>query len=161
MAVLRSGKRYLMVKRPKQGLLAGQWEFPNVCVRIRKGKKIKDLSKAARGKALDEFLLDDLFLNHSNEETPAEVSDAKRLAENKPLEHIFSHVKHYMWVEVGDLSGVRDENLEWTTPSGKEVRWMNKDDMKKVGITSGVKKVLQSVEKKSSTEPKTKKRRKK
>ena len=161
MAVLRSGKRYLMVKRPKQGLLAGQWEFPNVCVRIRKGKKIKDLSKAARGKALTEFLLDDLFLNHSNEETPAEVSDAKRLAENKPLEHIFSHVKHYMWVEVGDLSGVRDENLEWTTPSGKEVRWMNKDDMKKVGITSGVKKVLQSVEKKSSTEPKTKKRRKK
>jgi len=161
MAVLRSENRYLMVKRPKQGLLAGQWEFPNVCLRIRKTKKVKDPTKAARGKALTEFLLDDLFLKHPNDETPAEVSDAKRLAENKPLEHIFSHVKHYMWVEVGDLSGVGDEDLEWTTPSGKEVRWMNKDDMKKVGITSGVKKVLQFVEKKSSTEPKTKKRRKK
>ena len=43
-----------------------------------------------------------------------------------------------------------EDDLEWTTPSGKEVRWMNKNDMKQVGITSGVKKVLQAVEKSSS-----------
>jgi len=158
MAVLRSENRYLMVKRPKKGLLAGQWEFPNVCVQIRKKKATKVPGKSARGKALTKFLSNELFLDHPDEEICTNVPSITRLAEKDPLEHIFSHVKHYMWVEVGELTGVDLANLEWTTPSGKEVRWMNKDDMQKVGITSGVKKVLQFVEK-PSAKSKSKKRK--
>ena len=159
--------RYLMVKRPKEGLLAGQWEFPNACVQIRKTSKTKKTSgpgKAVRDRALTKFLLDEIFLDHPNGELATEVSNLSRGVETEPLEHIFSHVKHYMWLEAGDLIGVNleDEDLEWITPSGKEVRWMNKDDMKKVGITSGVKKVLQSIEKSSISisKSKTKKRKK-
>ena len=163
--------RYLMVRRPKEGLLAGQWEFPNVCVQIRKkNQKKTDPStskiprKADRGRALTKFLLQELFLDDANDEIPSVVSNLSRRVEKEPLEHIFSHVKHYMWVEVGDLTGVNlgDDDLEWATPSGKEMRWMNKHDMKKVGITSGVKKVLQSVEKSSIStfKSKAKKQRK-
>ncbi len=157
MAVLRSEKRYLMVKRPKEGLLAGQWEFPNVCVQIRKKKETKVPGKSVRGKALTKFLSEELFLDHPDEEICTKVPSLTRLVEKDPLEHIFSHVKHYMWVEVGEITGVDIANLEWTTPSGKVVRWMNKDDMKQVGITSGVKKVLQFVEK-SGAKSKSKKR---
>ena len=151
--------RYLMVKRPKDGLLASQWEFPNVCVQIRKKNKNKktDLSpgpkKTERDRALTEFLLQDLFLDYQNDQVATAVSNLQRRAEKEPMEHIFSHVKHYMWVEVGDLSAVTlgENDLEWVTPSGREVRWMNKEDMQKVGITSGVKKVLQAVEKLSNS----------
>ena len=173
MAVLRSrprtgSMRYLMVKRTKEGLLAGQWEFPNVCVQIRKKKKgaasEKGPGKAQRDRALTKFLLEELLLEYANDQIPTEVSNLSRTVNKEPLEHIFSHVKHHMWVEMGDLVDVNleDKDLEWTTPSGKEVRWMDKDDMKKVGITSGVKKVLQFVEKASSgvAQPKTKKRKK-
>jgi adenine-specific DNA glycosylase len=164
--------RYLMVRRPREGLLAGQWEFPNVCVRIRKknNKKktdppttTKGPKKAERDQALTKFLLQELFLDHPNDEVATAVSNLSRQAETKPLEHIFSHVKHYMWVEVGDLIDIHlgDDDLEWVTASGKEVRWMNKYDMKKVGITSGVKKVLQSVEKSSSSISKSKPKKRK
>jgi A/G-specific adenine glycosylase len=160
--------RYLMVRRPREGLLAGQWEFPNVCVRIRK-KNIKKKTdsattttkgpkKAERYQALTKFLLEDLFHDHPNDEVATGVSNLSRQVETKPLEHIFSHVKHYMWVEVGDFIDIHlgDDDLDWITASGKEARWMNKDDMKKVGITSGVKKVLQSVEKSTSSTSKSK-----
>lgn len=165
--------RYLMVRRPKKGLLAGQWEFPNVCVQIRNKNKKKTAAtatkgpkKAERDRALTKFLLQDMFLDHPNDEIITAVSNLSRRTDKSPLEHIFSHVKHYMWVEVGDLSDMNlgDDDLEWETSSGKEVRWMNKHDMKKVGITSGVKKVLQAVEKSSIrssiSKSKTKKRKK-
>lgn len=152
--------RYLMVKRPKEGLLAGQWEFPNVCVKIREKNKKKTATttptkgpkKTDRERALSKFLLRDLFLNHSNSDITIAVANLTRRADNEPLEHIFSHVKHYMWVEVGELTDVNlgDDDLECITQSGKNLRWMNKEDMKKVGITSGVKKVLQAVEKSSN-----------
>lgn len=154
--------RYLMVRRPKQGLLAGQWEFPNVCVQTRKknSKKKSDAvtttakgpKKAERNKALSKFLLEDLLSDHPNDGLATAVSGVSRRANKDPIEHIFSHVKHYMWVEVGDLidMDIGDDNFAWMTSSGREVRWMNKRDMKEVGITSGVKKVLQAVEKASS-----------
>eukprot|EP00536_Pseudo-nitzschia_multiseries_P017619 jgi/Psemu1/225855/e_gw1.1683.8.1 len=147
--------RYLMVKRPKEGLLAGQWEFPNVCIQTRnkksKNKKkttTKIPTKAERDRALSKFLLNDLFLDHANNDVVAAVLSASRSANKQPMEHIFSHVKHYMWVEVGQLTDVplEERDLEWKTPMGKDVRWMSKDDMDGVGITSGVKKVLQAVE---------------
>jgi len=162
--------RYLMVRRPKEGLLAGQWEFPNVCVQIRKKSNKKKAEKTASAKepnrvdrdcALTKFLLQDLFLDYPNSEIVTALSNLSRKSEKIPLEHIFSHVKHYMWMEVGDLINVTigDNDIEWVSPSGREVRWMTKNDMKKVGITSGVKKVLQSVEKSLTNSSKLKTRK--
>lgn len=151
--------RYLMVRRPKQGLLAGQWEFPNVCTQIREktntNKKLAAKVPKTKDRAvtLTEFLSHEVFGDDPSETTVSTaVSNLRRRADTEPLEHIFSHVKHYMWLEVGDLTDIelQHDDLKWVTPAGKEVRWMNKGDMKKVGITSGVKKVLRSIEKKAS-----------
>ncbi|CAK4652266.1 unnamed protein product [Aphanomyces euteiches] len=59
------------------------------------------------------------------------------------LVHVFSHVKHHM--------GIEEVQVNW--PDGKLLgddsvaRWMTSDDMKQVGITTGMKKVLQLVTK--------------
>ena len=158
--------RYLMIKRPSKGLLAGQWEFPNVCtVRIKDKKKnqsglIKIPSKVDRDRSLSKLLVQDLFLDHPNDNIATTISDLSRHAKKEPLEHIFSHVRHHMWIEVGNLYVDLGSDLEWTTISGKQMRWMNKNDMKEVGITSGVKKILQAVDSSSLDSP-TKCKRKK
>ena len=159
--------RYLMIKRPSKGLLAGQWEFPNVCtVRIKDNKKknqagtIKIPSKADRDRSLSKLLIKDLFLDHPNDDIATTISDLSRHAKKEPLEHIFSHVRHHMWIEVGHLYADLGNDLEWTTISGKQMQWMNKNDMKEVGITSGVKKILQAVNSSSLDSP-TKCKRKK
>mmetsp|Transcript_10452 Transcript_10452/g.16690 ORF Transcript_10452/g.16690 Transcript_10452/m.16690 type:complete len:320 (+) Transcript_10452:1-960(+) len=148
--------RYLMVKRPKEGLLAGQWEFPNVCVQVRnnKNKLEKSPTKMQRKRSLTKFLFEDLFFDPPDENIANAVSELPRVANDEPTEHIFSHVKHIMWIEVGHLChGFDSFTTTWTSCSGKQVRWMSEDDMKEVGVTSGVKKVLNVAQSKHN--PKT------
>jgi A/G-specific adenine glycosylase len=147
--------RYLMIKRPSAGLLAGQWEFPNVCVQTRNSRERtktkstpKTCTKASRKRALTKFLLDEVFCNFSKCDIAAAFSQTSREVDGQPLEHIFSHVRHFMWLEaVHLLESVEPESLhEWTSSSGRQVRWMTSADMEQVGITSGVKKVLKAVQ---------------
>ncbi|KAG7343417.1 A/G-specific DNA-adenine glycosylase [Nitzschia inconspicua] len=166
----RHNRRYLLVKRPSTGLLAGQWEFPNVCVQVQNGKgtdkdktkasSTKPPTKASRKHALTTFLLDDIFGNYTNEDIVASVSKLSRKVEGEPTEHIFSHVRHLMWLESGQFPTCLGKNdpLEWTSISGNQVRWMNEDDMKQVGITSGVKKVLKVVSQKQNSTTNKRKR---
>jgi adenine-specific DNA glycosylase len=148
--------RYLMVKRPSSGLLAGQWEFPNVCVHIRNNKKgntkvkSKPPTKVERGQALTSYLLEDIFIETMDHSIAATISQMSREVRNESIEHVFSHVRHIMWVEVGQLPVVDlgPTSWAWTSSAGRQVRWMNSGDMEKVGITSGVKKVLQTVQSK-------------
>jgi A/G-specific adenine glycosylase len=66
---------------------------------------------------------------------------------SEPIEHIFSHVRHTMWIEHGDGSQHVDKlgPVEWTSSEGKELRWMSEADMQQVGVTAGVKKILKAV----------------
>ena len=152
-------EKWLMVKRPKSGLLANQWEFPSCCVwnsadakkekkgasSPRKNKKkdekqqtdIPTFDPAIRKDALDSFLCEiepSLVLNRTN------IRDS--------IEHIFSHVRHTYHIEYGEVveddSGTLAKASAFTS-DGREVRFMSEDDMKTVGITSGVKKVLKAV----------------
>merc|ERR1712238_97134 len=159
--------RYLMVKRPNKGLLAGQWEFPRVSTVQKKNKKknqtdtAKIPSKADRDPSLTNLLTADLFLDYSNDDIATTVSNLTRRAKKMPLEHVFSHVRHIMWIEVGYLDVDLGNDLKWTAPSGKNMRWMNKSDMQEVGITSGVKKILQSVDSSLYSDSKLKRKRQK
>lgn len=177
---------WLLVKRPKKGLLAGQWEFPSTCVwnssdtdgatqkdsatSGKKGVKRKapssSLSSPAakakskttiievpivkpgvRQKALAK-LLDDIL---SNNEVLHEAIDGGKLTKLKgsPIEHVFSHVRHTMWVEhqaSTQTSVSAMQPIEWVSSTDKrEVKWMRESDMKKAGVTSGVKKILKAV----------------
>ena len=172
-------KCWLMVKRPKEGLvsrelsllflvhlgvhklhsslplqLAGQWEFPSVCVwnsaeqqKKDKGKKkagskpavveVPMLDPAVRSDALDSFLTD---IFQANDDMPSGLSKRTQLKED-PIVHIFSHVCHTMWIEHGEVETDEELSKRWKL-NGQEIGWMTESMMASVGITSGVRKVL-------------------
>jgi A/G-specific adenine glycosylase len=132
---------WLLMKRPSTGLLAGQWEFPSTIVQVRKSTSTKAPSVATRRKELA-ILLEDITRRSAKHQW---ICDLDRTKVNpSPMEHVFSHVKHIMFIDTAS-SSVELEHKEWVTENGKEVRWMRESDMKKVGITSGVKKILKAV----------------
>lgn len=156
-------ERWLLCKRPKNGLLAGQWEFPSVHVwtsdtkcgnkkgaavnRTPSNQKVPNIDPRQR---LDELngLLDELVVDTDDSPVHPWLRNCSR--ENiasSPLEHIFSHVRHTMWIEYGTSPRLEscDNADAWITATGKEVRLMTEADMKKVGVTSAIKKILKSV----------------
>ena len=142
---------WLLSKRPEKGLLAGQWEFPSAIVSVRKSSSsttAKPPTAPARRKALS-ALLNEITTTTSSSTTTTDnhswICDLDRtLVYSSPMEHVFSHVKHFMFLESAS-SNVELNMKEWKTESGKQVRWMRESDMKKVGITSGVKKIIKGV----------------
>lgn len=149
--------RWLMVKRPSEGLLAGQWEFPSVCVwnsakdgePKKKGKKpsgkapvveIPLIDPSVRSDALDSFLTNLL---------PSVNFNKREQLKKAPVVHIFSHVCHTMWIEYGvfeadDVQALHSKRYK--LENGQEIGWMTEDEMASVGITSGVRKVLAKVQ---------------
>jgi len=155
-----SGKerRWLMVKRPSTGLLAGQWEFPSVCVwnsakdgekTNGKGKKttveVPLIDPTVRSDALDSCLSD---LISSSDLPSVDLNQRSHLID-VPIVHIFSHVVWHMWVEHGELDTDEEELIQskrCKLNNGQEAGWMTECDMSSVGITSGVRKVLAAVQ---------------
>ena len=142
-------RRWLMVKRPKNGLLATQWEFPSVSVwnskdarpknEKKKGKKTTEalqvpaINVSKRTRALGDFLTSSLLVE--------DIAEIKRKKCARPIEHIFSHIKWHMHVECADV-GERNDNKRWKSSDGREVAWLSEDDMQSVGVTSSVRKAL-------------------
>merc|ERR1712216_252881 len=142
-------KRWLMVKRPKDGLLASQWEFPSVSVwnskdgmpkgGQKKGKKtaevlqVPTIDVSKRTKELGDFLTSSLLVE--------DIAAIKRKQCDHPIEHIFSHIKWHMNIECADV-GERNDDNRWKSSDGREVAWLSEDDVQAVGITSSVRKAL-------------------
>jgi A/G-specific adenine glycosylase len=195
-------ERWLLVKRPPTGLLAGQWEFPSACIWTssedngrNKKKQQQDPPQFAvtlRRRALKTLLreimtgrpvgggshalvstdhLTTKLRGDSNiHQTPSASTSSrggqKRNPDTDPLVHVFSHVRHTMWIEqvqvsIDDTTGSDDSDdddddddyndkqiaMEWIDLTGRHARWMNQKDMQEVGVTSGVKKILAAVAK--------------
>ena len=149
-----NNRRWLMVKRPSEGLLASQWEFPSVCVwnsaEQEKTNKAKNggmievplIDHDIRSDALDSYLTE-IFQSSEHKSLVGDLQKRKQL-NDAPVVHVFSHVCHTMWVEHVDLGAVAKCSLpvkRWES-KGRELGWMSELDMKSVGITSGVRKVL-------------------
>jgi A/G-specific adenine glycosylase len=146
---------WLLVKRPKSGLLAGQWEFPSVCVwssatdeehkgkeRKRKIIEVPFINEQSRSIALTKYL------SNLTEDCHWMKNISQGRQRNKslqPIEHVFSHIRHTMWIEHQIIFKNQSNTTQWTSSCGKELRWMSQDDMDEVGVTSGVKKILNSV----------------
>lgn len=138
-AVLRNGDYWLLTQRPEKGLLGGQWEFPSQCVWKSREKASKTIVPTISGEKRRNAL--NGYLSHV---TKAKIDWRDRL--DKPIEHIFSHVRHTMWIDCGVvLETFEGDLLE------SNVRWMCEDDMRQVGLTSGVKKIMAAVQKLSAT----------
>eukprot|EP00544_Gedaniella_sp_CCMP2646_P007263 CAMPEP_0202486774 /NCGR_PEP_ID=MMETSP1361-20130828/5253_1 /ASSEMBLY_ACC=CAM_ASM_000849 /TAXON_ID=210615 /ORGANISM="Staurosira complex sp., Strain CCMP2646" /LENGTH=596 /DNA_ID=CAMNT_0049116003 /DNA_START=93 /DNA_END=1883 /DNA_ORIENTATION=+ len=167
-----SVERWLLVRRPSGGLLSGQWEFPSVCVWTsesetpKSGKKRKNdavpvpmIDSDDRVQALNDLLKE--YTPASSEESQDWLVECPRTqVGEKPIEHIFSHIRHTMWVEHGDGSRYADSSYpgDLISEKGKELRWMSESDMKDVGITAGVKKILKAVKEERKNGSKSTKR---
>jgi A/G-specific adenine glycosylase len=150
---------WLLVRRPESGLLAGQWEFPSCCVWTsetgdgNKGgdvasTKLKDMSDkapvisaSARCSALNRLLKE----LESDEHPVGGI--CRRQIGSAPIEHVFSHVRHTMWIEAGSCGVSKLDLGAYLYTKGRRIRWMRVADMQDVGITSGVKKILKTVQK--------------
>lgn len=142
---------WLMVKRPSEGLLAGQWEFPAVCVwnsaEQEKANAAKNrgvievplIDPVVRLGALDSFLTE-MFQSSEYHSLVNDLQQRKQM-NDAPVVHVFSHVCHTMWVEHVDLGKCSIPVKRWEA-NGREIGWMSEGDMESVGITSGVRKVL-------------------
>ena len=146
-------KQWLMIRRPSDGLLAGQWEFPSVCVwnssqkESNAGKKIKAASgetsavqvpiieAAVRSTELNSYL-DDIT------QSTGSIGSKQREQIEAPVSHVFTHVCHTMYVEKCTINEQNMNQKRWKTKDGREVGWFNEQEMNDNGITSGVRKLL-------------------
>jgi len=145
--VLRHQNKLLMIKRPKNGLLSGQWEFPSVCLwdsvsgdmkAKNKNDVIPFIDKIKRKKALDSFL----------RKLIPDLATVKRKNVRDNVGHVFSHVRHNMWIEYADVEQnfLGASNIQNKTYEGRDFKWMSEENMKVVGLTSGVKKIIAGVQ---------------
>jgi A/G-specific adenine glycosylase len=167
--------KWLLVKRPNDnGLLSGQWEFPSYCVwrseantslgqrrtgaRPDMSQKVPSISVAKRRKYLHGMLKDRLV----DEEFLTKLSDFASV-NDAPIHHVFSHVRHTMYIEYAFTESVDSNVFHGSSDSGTQLQWMSLSDMKEVGITSGVQKILTAVldfQKNKNPNPKKKRRTK-
>jgi A/G-specific adenine glycosylase len=169
---------WLMVKRPKDGLLAGQWEFPSQCIwssaekisgsnkKLKKKGKIDvpSFDHKVRRNAIIELLHQYDFDNDVGDSInvsqlwSSNENSAIIVNEDSPIEHIFSHVRHSMWIEGINvpkqnvpLAFIIDQSFFLS--DGREYKWMNDNTMNSVGITSAIKKILGAINKKRKNNP--------
>jgi len=157
-------EKWFMVKRPKDGLLAGQWEFPNSCLWNSSSVEKKGSGKSKAKKAIEipimnrldtsnavSKLLSDFYIEELNDVSLQDIwiqSEAQRILVNDDtaIEHIFSHVRWSMFCDHTDVSSSLETLQEFQAIyEDRECRWMSESDMQKVGITSSVKKLLAAI----------------
>ncbi|CAI5740924.1 unnamed protein product [Peronospora farinosa] len=123
----RSDWKFLMSKRPKGGLLAGQWEFLHT--KMSDGDIIPPYAK--RKAFINTRLMNVLEASALSKSSRRDVGE---------LIHIFSHVKHYMGIE--HLHFKSEPQLVAGTKS-EEVRWMTNAEMQQLGRLKTIKSYFQ------------------
>lgn len=130
----QSDSRFLLIKRPDEGLLAGLWEFPSVTLN-------EEANLTMRRKAIDNFLKSSFSL------------DVKKtcivLREDVgQFVHIFTHIRRMIYVEllilhlkgaVNDLFSKPHEETAWKCVDGNA--------LSRMGLTSAVRKVYSMIQK--------------
>ncbi|KAL1545119.1 adenine DNA glycosylase-like isoform X2 [Salvia divinorum] len=141
-----SDSKYLLVKRPEEGLLAGLWEFPSVLLEGEAGL-------TSRRKAIDRFLKQSFGLDMrkscklvSREEVGVYV-------------HIFSHIRLKMYIELLTLrkTGLSPTNsntsgancIQEKQEETATIKWKYVDEkaLSTLGLTSGVRKAYTMIQK--------------
>lgn len=126
------GSHFLIVQRPKTGLLAGLWEFPNTTVE-------SSLPETGMFTALGNFLESELGITLEQKKHP------KRLGE---VSHQFSHIHHKYVVYTYKYTG--DETLDETTQENREMKWISREDLDSAALSTAMRKVFTAYEKHSN-----------
>ncbi|KAI7983471.1 Adenine DNA glycosylase [Camellia lanceoleosa] len=141
---LQSDGRFLLVKRPDEGLLAGLWEFPSVLLGV-------ETDLATRRNAIDKFLKKSFNLDLKKSCTIVLREDIGEYV------HIFSHIRLKMYVELLVLCLKGGMHVLHEKPDSKTMAWksVNSEALSSMGLTSGVRKVYSMIEKFKQNKSKT------
>lgn len=121
-AVVNAKGAWMLVRRPPNGLLAGQLEFPAIELDQTQETVVSTQAISCLRELLADFGL---------------CCDLPLTTLGAPIEHVFSHEHHFMHVFRG------------TVPAGfpaaepkRDVHWLTPSEAEEAGITSGLQKVL-------------------
>ncbi|KAL6967878.1 hypothetical protein U1Q18_044907 [Sarracenia purpurea var. burkii] len=133
---LQTDGRFLLVKRPDEGLLAGLWEFPSVMLGVE-----SDLD--TRRDAVDQFLNKFFNLDLKKSCTVLLREDIGEYI------HVFSHIRLKMYVELLVLRLKGGMHVLHGKPDSKAISWKSVDSkgLSSMGLTSGVRKVYSMIQK--------------
>ncbi|CAH9073460.1 unnamed protein product [Cuscuta europaea] len=137
---LGSNSKFLIVKRPTEGLLAGLWEFPSVLL---DGEE----ELISRREATDNFLRSSVNLDTKKSYT---VVLREHVGE---YVHIFTHIRLKMFIELLVLCPKGKRNL-LNSKQGEETaiwKYVDGEELSTMGLTSGVKKVYSMIQKYKQT----------
>ncbi|CAH9114328.1 unnamed protein product [Cuscuta epithymum] len=137
---LGSISKFLIVKRPTEGLLAGLWEFPSVLL---DGEE----ELISRREATDNFLRSSVNLDTKKSYT---VVLREHVGE---YVHIFTHIRLKMFIELLILCPKGKRNL-LSSKQGEETaiwKYVDGEELSTMGLTSGVKKVYNMIQKYKQT----------
>lgn len=123
-------KQYMMIKRPDAGLLAGQYEF--VCIPCD-----SDTNDNERQQLLYIMLCE--LLQYQGNDINSIVRERRYIGE---LSHVFSHRIHQMYIDTIELMTECD-----ISSIQSRVRFVDVNDITSIPLTTGVKKILQLVNK--------------
>ncbi|KAL1189434.1 Adenine DNA glycosylase [Cardamine amara subsp. amara] len=131
----QSGGRFVLVKRPEGGLLAGLWEFPSVILD-------EETDLATRRDAIN------LYLKEAFHVEPKETCTVVSRKELGEFVHIFTHIRRKVFVEllVVQLTGGTNDLFKDQTKDTLTWKYVDSDVLSTMGLTSAVRKVYSMVE---------------
>lgn len=117
--------QFLIVQRPKTGLLAGMWEFPNI-----------ELTSEAKSDTVSkEFLSEKLGL--------LKLNNRKEIGE---VNHKFSHRYHTYIVERYVCEDTVNDLVEGATINGQTSRWVTKEEFEEAAMPTAMRKIFKLYE---------------
>lgn len=129
--ITKNSGKFLLVKRPPGGLLAGLWEFPLQHVD-------RNASKGKIQSVLDAYLNNTVQLGYAENASASETLVVKHRHFLGEALHVFSHIRMTMCIEELCLEGQVPSEI----PDGVEMQWITYTELSEKGLSSGVKKVL-------------------
>lgn len=131
----QSNSKYLLVKRPDKGLLAGLWEFPSVLLE-------GEVDSSSRRKMIDSFLKQTFGLDM------AKSCQVVLREEVGVFVHVFTHIRLKMYVELLILR-LKGGKISPRKQDSEAMTWKYVDNkvFSTSGLTSGVRKVYTLIEK--------------
>ncbi|OIT25804.1 adenine dna glycosylase [Nicotiana attenuata] len=137
----KSSSKFILVKRPNNGLLAGLWEFPSVLLE-------KEADLASRRIAIDKFLQSSCNLD---------LKESIRIVSREYIGeyvHVFSHIRLKMYIELLVLRPKGNRSIDYKKQDKESMTWKYVDskNLDSMGLTSGVRKVYNMVQKHKQTD---------
>ncbi|KAG7543293.1 HhH-GPD domain [Arabidopsis thaliana x Arabidopsis arenosa] len=131
----QSGGRFVLVKRPEQGLLAGLWEFPSVILD-------EEADSSTRRSAIN------LFLKEAFHVEPMKTCTVVSREELGEFVHVFTHIRRKLYVEllVVQLTGGTKDLFKGQAKDTLTWKCVGSDVLSTMGLTSAVRKVYSMVE---------------